>query len=79
MTGHTFIVDLEFVMAFTLYGPRKSMAVEVKGGDPKNILSSGMGASCWLIRILNLLRHSRQSPDTFLVQRSGSDDPGFVS
>merc|ERR1711867_200512 len=34
-----------------------------------NILSSGRSSSRWFRRTLNLLRHSRQSPATFLARR----------
>ena len=59
-TGQTFICERALVIAFTLYGPRKSIAVEVKGGQPMKSLSWGSSPSCWLSRTLYLLWHSRQ-------------------
>ena len=60
MTGHNFICNRALVISFTLYGPRKSIAVEVKGGKLMKSLSSGNSPSRWLSRTLYLLRNLRQ-------------------
>ena len=67
MIGHTLSRDRAFSIGFTLYGPRKSMAVDVKGGHPMKSFSSGSSPSRWLSRTLYLWQHSRQFPAIFLA------------
>ena len=60
-TGQTFIEVLEQTIAFILKGPKKSMAVAVKGGVKMRVLSSGRNPSLCERGVLSRHLHSRQS------------------